>query len=282
MKVILAGAYGMCFGVRDALAAAERVESPQSTTIYGELVHNPAVLERLARRGFQQMGEREREVPATEHVLITAHGVSGRERGRLVAAGLSLIDTTCPLVRHAHATARTLDAEGRLVVVVGDANHVEVRGIVGDLNRYIVAAGPADVAEVQDSRLGVVAQTTTPVEIFDSVIAELRRLNPEADIRIVSTICAPTRERQQSLAELLDRVQVLVVVGGRRSRNSQQLVAKSERAGIRAVLVESAADLRAEWFCGIDAVGVTAGTSTLEETVQSVVAALEAIATTPV
>ncbi|HVW03320.1 MAG TPA: hypothetical protein VHB77_23355, partial [Planctomycetaceae bacterium] len=109
MQVIRADAMGMCFGVRDALALLDTVESPRDVTIHGELVHNPTVLVQLDVRGFQRAAEHNRDaVPDTPAVMITAHGVSDRERQRLLAAGKSLIDTTCPLVERAHQAAQKL------------------------------------------------------------------------------------------------------------------------------------------------------------------------------
>lgn len=274
MKIVVATAHGMCFGVSDALAAADRIEDPSEVTIYGELVHNEIVRERLLARGFSQMGERDREIPSTPAVLITAHGVSGAERGRLAAAQLRVVDTTCPLVRHAHSMALQLDAEDRLVVVVGKGDHVEVRGIVGDLRRFVVIESAEKVGNLGAERIGVMSQTTTPDARFAEVVAAIRRENPNCDIKVVSTICRPTRERQQSVAALLEEVQLLVVVGGERSRNSRELVETALRAGVAAHLVPSAAALDARWFEGVEIVGVTAGTSTLPETFEEVLAAL--------
>ena len=108
MQIVRADAMGMCFGVRDALQVIEQIRDPRSVTIHGELVHNGVVLRRLADRGFAQEDERDRGVPETAAVLITAHGISQRERARLRAAGKQLIDTTCPLVKKAHEAARSL------------------------------------------------------------------------------------------------------------------------------------------------------------------------------
>src|SRR5262249_37330119 len=118
MQVLRASVTGMCFGVRDALKQAERVERPTDVTIHGQLVHNEAVLAQLGARGFRMAGEEDRGgVPSTPSVLITAHGVSDVERRRLESAGKELIDTTCPLVRRVHQAAKALEAEGFYVLV---------------------------------------------------------------------------------------------------------------------------------------------------------------------
>lgn len=270
MKILLPRAFGMCFGVRDALAATEKVETPSNVTIYGELVHNESVNLRLAARGFQQMTEAGRSIPATDAVLITAHGVSGRERARLAAAGLQILDTTCPLVRNAHAAALELASEGRFIVVIGVADHVEVRGLTGDLPEFVVIPGPGAVVNYQKERIGVVSQTTTCPGVFAAACDAIYKNNPDADIRVMDTICKPTRDRQEGIVELLPRVDALVVVGGKHSRNTRELVESARRAGKAAFHVQSAADLDAAWFHSEMTVGLTAGTSTPPETVEEV------------
>ena len=153
MQVKRADAMGMCFGVRDALAAIENVVDPSGVTIHGELVHNGEVLQWLDSRGFQQSQEGGRQVPVTPQVLITAHGVSNRERQKLRGAGKTLIDTTCPLVHKAHEAAQQLQAEGRRVIVIGKPDHVEVRGIVEDLEDAVVVRSVRDVAMWPESRI---------------------------------------------------------------------------------------------------------------------------------
>lgn len=276
MDVIRAEELGMCFGVRDALAVIDRVEVPADVTIHGELVHNREVLADLHRRGFRQSAETTRAVPPTPAVLVTAHGVSDRERARLVRGGKRVIDTTCPLVQKAHAAARSLEAEGRTVVVVGSRDHVEVRGIVEDLRAPIVVGGLADVERWPFGRLGVVCQTTTPVATAEAIVAAVHAHNPHADIRVLDTICSPTKARIVSLDALLPRVDGVVVVGGLHSNNTKQLAERVRAAGVPVLHVENAAGLAPEWLHGKRVVGLTAGTSTLDVTIDAVERALRA------
>lgn len=270
MQVKRADAMGMCFGVRDALAAMEQVADPESVTIHGELVHNGEVLRMLADRGFRQSAEDRRDVPATDAVLITAHGVSNRERQKLRRAGKSLIDTTCPLVHKAHEAAQLLQADGRRVVVIGRPDHVEVRGIVEDLDDAVVVQKVCDVATWPEDRLGVVCQTTTPSERVDELMLAIRHQNGHADVRLIDTVCNPTKARGAALEALLPQVDALVVVGGRDSNNTRQLVVRGRERGIPTVHIENADELRPEWFAGRQAVGLTAGTSTLPQTIDAV------------
>ncbi|MCI0379109.1 MAG: 4-hydroxy-3-methylbut-2-enyl diphosphate reductase, partial [Gemmataceae bacterium] len=258
MKVIVADVLGMCFGVRDALAAIEQVERPESVTIHGELVHNEQVLSRLDARGFCQVHEDRRQaLPATDTVLITAHGVSDRERARLASAGKNLIDTTCPLVERAHEAAKKLRDEGYHVLVIGKPGHVEVQGIVEDLPSHQVVSSPEEVKKYPHPRLGVICQTTTQMRHAELIRAAIGKMNPHAEIRFLDTICHPTKDHQKALEKMLDQVQAVVVVGGRNSNNTRQLVARCRERGRAAYHVQTAADLQAEWFDGIDAVGLT-------------------------
>ena len=277
MNVVRAEEMGMCFGVRDALKLADAVRIPGDVTIHGELVHNGAVLSRLSARGFGMSGEAERErTPETPVVLITAHGVSDRERARLATAGKTLIDSTCPLVVRAHEAAQKLRLDGDFVIVVGRHGHVEVRGIVEDLEPggYAVVESPEEVTSYPSARLGIVCQTTTSPALALSVRDAVANANPAAVLRFVDTVCLPTKERQRSLERLTGRVDAVVVVGGRNSNNTKELVALCRSRGTPAWHVESVAELNPGWFRGFQTIGLTAGTSTLDETIDAVHQAL--------
>jgi 4-hydroxy-3-methylbut-2-enyl diphosphate reductase len=271
MQVLVADALGFCFGVRDALAAAVHTERPDAVTIYGELVHNEIVVAHLAGLGLKSAGENQRErMPDTPLVMITAHGVSDRERSRLESAGKQLIDTTCPLVVKVHRAARQLALEGRHVLVIGRPGHVEVRGILEDLPSGEVVESAAAAKAYPYVRIGIVCQSTTPPRLAADVNAAIRAANPQADIRFIDTICQPTRDRQDAVVRLLPLVDALVVVGGKNSNNTRELAALCRDRGVPAFHVQSAADLDANWFRGCLVVGLTAGTSTLDETIQEV------------
>ncbi|MBS1823695.1 MAG: 4-hydroxy-3-methylbut-2-enyl diphosphate reductase [Acidobacteria bacterium] len=278
MRVIRAEVLGMCFGVRDALRAIANVEHPERTTIHGQLVHNPVVLGELDDMGFRTKDEHERDgVPDTPDVLITAHGISDRERSRLESAGKRLIDTTCPLVTRVHQAAQKLAEGGHHVLVIGKPGHVEVRGIVEDLDAYDVVSDAAAVRTYPYPKIGIIAQSTTPEALAAQIRDAVFERNPHADIRYVDTICLPTKEHQRALDRLLGQVRAVVVVGGRNSNNTKELVRKCRDAGARAWHVESAQDLDPAWFDGVSCVGLTAGTSTLDETIEEVHSALSRV-----
>jgi 4-hydroxy-3-methylbut-2-en-1-yl diphosphate reductase len=275
MKVIRAEVMGMCFGVRDALKAIDAVAEPGVVTIHGQLVHNEAVLSRLDARGFAMNDESAREaIPATPVVLITAHGVSDRERRRLQDAGKRLVDTTCPLVTRVHQAALSLKAEGYHVLVIGRPGHVEVRGIVEDLEHFDVVESEDDVRRYPARKLGIVCQTTAAARTVAKVRAAIEALNPDAEIRFIDTVCLPTKDHQRSLERLLAQVDAMIVVGGRNSNNTRELVALCRERGVPAQHVQGADDLDLEWASRFNAIGLTAGTSTLDTTIDEVHEAL--------
>jgi 4-hydroxy-3-methylbut-2-enyl diphosphate reductase len=279
MEVLRAEVMGFCFGVRDAVAGALATDAPHEVTIHGELVHNESVQAALAAHGFAAVGEdaRAATLPATPRVLVTAHGISERERARLRAAGKTLIDTTCPLVQKAHHAAQRLVADGRHLVVIGRAGHVEVRGLVEDAPSHDVIGSVAEARALGHARLGVVCQTTVPPDVAEAVLTALRACNPDADIRFADTICEPTRQRLAAVESLAPRVDAMVVVGGRTSNNTQKLVQLAAGLGARTVHVQDASELDPTFFKGCRRVGLTAGTSTPDAVIDAVAEALAGI-----
>jgi 4-hydroxy-3-methylbut-2-enyl diphosphate reductase len=276
MRVLRADSLGLCFGVRDALVVARSLDHPREVTVYGELVHNKAVNRELAGRGHQVVRETDRhELPSTEQVLITAHGISELRRSWLESAGKRLIDVTCPLVRRVHTAAQKLAADGFFVVIIGRPGHVEVQGIVEDLEHFAIVQAPGEATLFPSRRIGIVCQSTTPPRTAELVQRAIVRCNPRAEIRFIDTVCQPTRDRQQAVVELLAHVPAMVIVGGRNSNNTRELVALARERGVPAYHVERADELCPEWLTGLEVVGLTAGTSTLDATIDEVEQALK-------
>ena len=278
MKIILAEHFGMCFGVRDAIAQAEELAQQAPLTILGELVHNPIVRERLRAQGIAE-GSLDRSGSTSGRVMITAHGASDTKRAMWRDRGFHVLDGTCSLVRHAHEQLKRLVAAGYFPVVIGKPGHVEVRGLTEDFPEACVVDLASDILKLpRRDRYGVISQTTQPIDRVRALVAEIERLNPESEVRFVDTVCKPTKDRQSALWKLIDAADAIVVVGGRASNNTRQLVETCRTAGKPAFHIERPDELRSEWFDEIDTVGLTAGTSTLRETIQDAHKRLEEIA----
>ena len=208
--------------------------------------------------------------------MITAHGTSDTRREALTKRGLVVADGTCPLVRYAHEQLKRLVQAGYFPVVIGLANHVEVRGLIGDFADAFVIGESADIQNLPARpRYGIISQTTQPIDRVRALVAEIARANPSAEIRFADTVCKPTKDRQLALRKLIEVADVIVVVGGRRSNNTRQLVETCRTAGKRAFHIERSEELQPEWFRGVRVVGLTGGTSTLPETVEAVRQRLE-------
>ncbi len=261
MKILRAAHLGMCFGVRDAIELAVEHADAGPLTILGDLVHNPSVL-----RGLEAKGIAFTQDPAdvrTPTLMVTAHGTSERNLARTRALGLRVVEATCPLVTVAHRAVTTLAREGYHVVVVGQRDHVEVRGLTGDLDRFDVVLDDGDVlALAEHPRIGVAAQTTQPLEKVRRLVDLIRQRFPRTEVRFIDTVCKPTKQRQSAAVEMARQADVVIVVGGRSSNNTRELVHTCTRYCARVHHVETDADVRAEWLEGAEIVGLTAGTST--------------------
>ena len=278
MKIQLAEHYGLCFGVRDAIAQAERLAAQGPLTILGELVHNPVVRERLAQRGVRE-GALDRESAPTPQVMITAHGASDRKRAEWRGAGFGVADGTCPLVRHAHGQLGLLVSLGYAPVVIGKRGHVEVAGLTGDFPDAFVIENEDDISRLPHrERYGVISQTTQPVERVRALVEAIRSARQASEVRFTDTVCQPTKNRQLALRKLLAECDTMVVVGGRNSNNTVQLVTAASAAGLTVFHIERAEELDPAWFTSAQNVGLTAGTSTLKETVAAVHERIQRIA----
>lgn len=269
MRILRAEHLGMCFGVRDAIALALKQSHREPATVLGDLAHNETVLADLRAQGIrivQQVGAVE-----TGTVIITAHGASEGAKGIVRQRGLRLVDATCPLVRAAQRAVSSLARAGFHPVVVGRRDHVEVRGLTEDLEAFDVVLSEADVFELKERpRFGVAAQTTQPIEKVRALAELIRRRFPASEVRFIDTVCQPTKQRQNAATELAQRSDVVIVIGGARSNNTQELVHACRRHCPRVHHVQTAGDLREAWFEGAQTVGLTAGTSTPDACIREI------------
>ena len=274
MRILKAAHLGMCFGVRDAIALALEHADAGPLTILGDLVHNPNVLDALEAKGIAIAQDAARVTTST--VMVTAHGTSERSLARTRALGLTVVEATCPLVRVAHRAVADLARQGYHVVIVGQRDHVEVRGLTGDLDRFDVVLEDDDVLTLEaHPRIGVAAQTTQAVEKVRRLVALIQRRFPQSEVRFVDTVCKPTKQRQSAAIEMARQADVVVVVGGKSSNNTRELVKTCALYCARVHHVQTEADIRPEWFEAATTVGLTAGTSTPDDVIDRVEARIK-------
>jgi 4-hydroxy-3-methylbut-2-en-1-yl diphosphate reductase len=274
MKVSLANAMGTCFGVQDAINLAMSPEFNNELTIVGQLVHNPQVSDSLKQNGVSLVpGIEEIDKIKTKKVMITAHGAAEKTKQRLQDAGFIVYDASCPLVMRVHQTIKLLVSKGYFPVVIGQKDHVEVKGIVGDLDDYMVINSEEDFSKIEKSgnrKLGIVTQTTQQRDKVEVLVQKIRNLDYVDEVSFVNTICQPTHDRQVAVHELADQVDLMIVIGGYNSSNTKKLVHVCDEKGIEAHHIESFDQLKKNWFVSKQHVGITAGTSTPENVINEV------------
>ena len=269
VRIIRAAHLGMCFGVRDAIVLALDSAADGPLTILGDLVHNPTVLGELEARGIA-VAQDVADVK-TPMVMVTAHGTSERTLARTRALGLTVVEATCPLVHVAHRAVSALARDGYHVVIIGQRNHVEVRGLTGDLDDFDVVLDEADVRALEaHPRIGIAAQTTQSIEKVRRLVALIQERFPSAEIRFMDTVCKPTKERQEAAVDLARASDVVIVVGGHASNNTRELVKTCAQYCSRVHHVQTEADVKPDWFAEAYTVGITAGTSTPDDVIDRV------------
>ena len=280
--VLLAEPRGFCAGVDRAIEIVERALVRFGAPIYvrHEIVHNTYVVEDLKKKGAIFI-EDLADVPAGATLVFSAHGVSQAVRQEAEARGFSIFDATCPLVSKVHVEVAKLAREGYEFIMIGHKGHPEVEGTMGQLASGIhLVEDIDDVMRVEvgnGKKLAVVTQTTLSVDDAAEIHAAVKARFPHVRQPKQQDICYATQNRQDAVKVLAPGVDVLVVVGSPSSSNSNRLRELAERLGADAYMVDTAADLRPEWFNGKRRVGVTAGASAPEVLVQDVVGRLRAL-----
>jgi len=282
MKVSLASALGTCFGVKDAINLALEPQFKGNLTIVGQLVHNRQVNESLKKNGVSVVdGADNLDQIKTKKVMITAHGAAEKMKKKLADAGLVVFDASCPLVMRVHSTIKSMVDKNYFPVVIGQEDHVEVKGIVGDLDDYVVVGSEDDLEKLRATgkrKFGIVSQTTQQVEKVEQIVGKIRKMDCVDDVAFVNTICQPTRDRQIAVGDLADQVDLMIVIGGFNSSNTKKLVQVCDEKGVEAYHVEASSQLDKKWFTSKKHVGITAGTSTPEYIINDVHSAILAIA----
>ena len=282
MKVSLASALGTCFGVKDAINLALEPQFKGDLTIVGQLVHNRQVNESLKKNGVSVVdGADALDQIKTKKVMITAHGAAEKIKKKLTDAGLVVFDASCPLVMRVHNTIKSMVDKNYFPVVIGQEDHVEVKGIVGDLDDYVVVGNEDDLEKLRATgkrKFGIVSQTTQQVEKVEQIVGKIRKMDCVDDVAFINTICQPTRDRQIAVRDLADQVDLMIVIGGYNSSNTKKLVQVCEERNVEAYHVEASSQLEKHWFTDKKHVGITAGTSTPEYIINDVHSAILEIA----
>jgi len=271
---------GFCFGVRRAVTILEKAAQRRGEIAsLGPIVHNPRVVKMLAEMGVTVINNLGEVKGGT--LAITTHGVGTEVLAEIKARRLSLIDTTCPIVRSAQKVAEKLSEAGFWVVIFGDAAHPEVKGLLSWAgNKAMATLNANEVLGITSmpQRLGILSQTTQSQSNFYGFVKEILSvaLPKVREVRLVNTICVATQKRQEVALELARKSELMIVVGGRNSANTQRLVEVCSSL-VETYLVESAFEINKGWLLGKNHISVTAGASTPDQTIDEVVSRLKSL-----
>jgi 4-hydroxy-3-methylbut-2-en-1-yl diphosphate reductase len=292
-RIVVADTLGYCWGVRRAIAIVEEAGSPdERLATIGDVIHNPQAVDRLRSKGVDTAESVSEAVErGYKRVAITAHGAGPHMAAEAAQYGVELIDTTCPLVTKVQRMAQKLAKQGYTVVVYGDHYHPEVRSVIGwsGTSRIYPAKKLADLpwsaprgakqpgAVTPPRKVAIVSQTTKNTDEFLRFVTELTAwVSPEGgELRITNTICEPTFERQNALKALAGQVELILAIGGRKSSNTARLAEVGRQMGVASHHIERAEEIEDAWLEGVSTVGITAGASTPDDVIQSVIDHLE-------
>jgi 4-hydroxy-3-methylbut-2-enyl diphosphate reductase len=275
LEILIAKHSGFCEGVERAYRiAVDQTGLGRPVFMLGNLVHNSQVIEKFKNAGVTAVKALSEINPNSNGVLlISAHGVPPNIYEEARALGLETVDTTCPWVKKAQKIAKELAAEGRLVIIVGDKGHVEVKGLVGwSGNKAVVVEDLKDLSRfslAQNNKVGILAQTTQAESHFHNIVAELKKT--VKDVKEYDTICGATSKRQTAAIELAQKVDLMLVVGDLMSANTKRLTELCGQTGTETHQIQTTEELNKNWLVRKNRIGITAGASTPEWVIDAVV-----------
>lgn len=262
-NIIIAEDQGFCWGVRRAL---DIVNKHKQVYIYGDLIHNKQVVELLEKKGKKNI----QEITGNEDrpIVITAHGTTLAEFEKISSHELKIVDTTCPLVSVIYRAGKKLESNGYRILILGDAQHIEVKGIASRMKDPIIVNSEEQLRDIHlPEKVGVICQSTFSQQKFIKLTKILTQRVKE--ICIKNTICSPTKKRQSAAEKLAKCVDIMIVVGGYHSSNTKKLFEMTQK-WVESYHVEIADQLEADWFIGKTKVGITSGASTADWIVDNI------------
>jgi len=272
MIVNLAKSAGFCFGVKRAIEIAlKTASSGEKVYMLGDIVHNEDVVRRIEEAGLKKISRLGNG--GGKALLIRAHGSSQKILTKAIKSGYKIFDATCPMVKEIHRIAREMEKKGCVVIIIGDRNHDEVRGIAGQLKqKAIVIDNIKDIPLIKIKKVKKACVVVQSTQNIDKVLKILDCIKPLVkDLKFFNTICKPTRLKQNELKTLPLKNDVMIVIGSKHSANTKRLYEISRSLNERTYWVNSKQEIRRTWFKGAKKTGVTAGASTPDKTTQEII-----------
>ncbi len=266
MNIKLAEESGFCFGVKKALDRVNAIDNKENVYVLGKLIHNPQVIEELKKEGIKFIESIDQIEKGT--LVISAHGISDNITEKAKEKNLAIIDTTCPLVKKVHNITKNLEKQGYKIIIFGDKEHTEVKGIKGNLKDPIIVSSISELDNLNQGRYALVSQTTQDIIKFNEISKKLKE--KIKDIIISDTICSATKLRQQNAKKLVKEIDLMLVIGGHNSSNTKRLKEICSEM-IETKHIESKEELKKGWFKDKENIGITAGASTPEKVIKEVI-----------
>ncbi len=253
---------GFCFGVKRAIDITFDIAEKDKRGVFtlGPIIHNPQVIEKLRLKGIFAIGPDDIGGKKIKDLIIRTHGIPKQLYDKISAGGFRVIDATCPFVKKAQHYAKLLKENGYQVVILGDIDHPEVKGLMSYAGEDVMVVNEHSPLEGLRSKVGIIVQTTQPVEALKKVLSRI--IERTKEVKVYNTICNSTALRLKETEEMARKADVMVVVGGRNSANTTQLANLCRGLSVRTYHIETASEIRDEWFAGAKKVGITAGAST--------------------
>ena len=268
MKLVTAKSAGFCFGVKRAIDIAFKIAREKRQGVYtlGPIIHNPQVVAKLKEQGIISINNF-RSRKNIQALIIRTHGIPLSLSKELPSLGFEIIDATCPFVKKAQYYAKLLSEEGYQVVILGEKNHPEVKGIMSYANDVIIVNNKTPLPKIK-SKVGIVVQTTQSLEALKNVISDATLHAKE--IKVYNTICNSTAHRLKETEKIAQKVDIMIVVGGKNSANTTQLTRLCKSLSVPTYHIETSSEIKQEWFKGVKRLGITAGASTPEWIIKEV------------
>jgi len=277
MKIITAKRAGFCFGVKRAIDITFDMAKKEKKGLYtfGPIIHNPQVIAKLEQEGISPLEVDDLGSKKISSLIIRTHGISCQTYDTIAAQGIKIIDATCPFVKNAQHYAKLLKENGYQVVILGDRNHPEVKGIVSYAGDDAIVLDEHSALPKLKSKVGVVVQTTQPIEALKKALTQI--IEHAREVKVYNTICNSTALRLKETEEMARKVDIMIVVGGKNSANTTQLAHLCSSMSVRTYHIETEDELEAVWFSDVKKVGITAGASTPDWIIRKVEKRIHAI-----
>ncbi len=261
MEIIIAKTAGFCFGVKRAIEIAFKMAKAKRKGVYtlGPIIHNPQVVDKLKEKGIIPI-ENFRTKKDIKALIIRTHGIPRNLSKEISSSGCEIIDATCPFVKKAQYYAKLLSEEGYQVVILGEKNHPEVKSLMSYADDRVIVVDGKTPLPVLKNRVGIVVQTTQPLEVLKKVLSEA--LEHSKEIKVYNTICNSTALRLKETGNMAGKVNVMFVVGGKNSANTTQLTRLCTSLSVPTRHIETSSEIRKAWIKGAKKIGITAGAST--------------------